>query len=96
MKMNALEHLISVCRGYINGDYEIGIFQKKLEEIFLPDRWKKSLETEQHNAVNQLEEIQFCYLPEGQRKQAVLVAEKLICAVRNYLNTPEGKDPLCR
>ena len=85
--MRNIERLISVCKSYINGSIELEAFQRQIEEIFLPDECKRTLEVVQHNAFNELEKIRFCYLPEQQRQHAKAVAEKLICAARHYLNS---------
>ena len=61
--------------------YQQGIWHcrisKQIRKGILPDRFKNTLEKKQHNAINKLEEIQFCYLPENQYKLARQVAEYL-------------------
>lgn len=75
--MDSLEKLMNLCQRYINREFGIAEFQSRLEKVFWPDRFKNTLEKKQHNAVNKLEEIQFCYLPENQYKLARQVAEYL-------------------
>ena len=75
--MDSLEKLMNLCQRYINREFGIAEFQSRLENVFLHDRFKNTLEKKQHNAVNKLEEIQFCYLPENQYKLARQVAEYL-------------------
>ncbi|NMC57433.1 MAG: hypothetical protein GYA50_09460 [Eubacteriaceae bacterium] len=84
--MNNLESIINICKSYINGVFDVEEFQHQLEQVILPDNFKYTLEKEQHNAVNRLEEIRFSYLPENQNKYAIEVAEELIHLTRNYIN----------
>ena len=84
--MNSLEKTISICKAYINNNFSIEEFQHQIEMIVLPDECKYTLEKEQHNTVNKLEEIRFTYLPENQKKQAILVAEHLIKMVRSFMS----------
>ncbi len=86
MNMKTLENVISLCRSFINGDYGLEEFQHKLEAVILPDEYKYTLEKDQHNMVNYLEEIRFTLLEENQRKEAVKVAEKFINTVIKYIN----------
>ena len=80
--MDSLEQLISVCKAYINAAFSIEEFQNRLETIILPDKYKNTLEKDQHNAFNKLDEIRFSYLPENQKKYTNAVAEELIHAIR--------------
>lgn len=82
--MNSVEDIIKSCRDYIDGKFEIEELQRKIEKIVLPDKYKNTLEKEQHNFVNELEEIQYSYLPENQRSKAKKLAEKLIYIARLY------------
>lgn len=75
--MNNLQKLIEICQRYIDNELDIAQFQSQLEMVFLPDDYKNTLEKKQYNAVNTLEEIRFCYLPENQYQQACQVAENL-------------------
>ena len=83
--MNSLEKMISVCKAYINDAFAIEEFQRQLEMIILPDECKYTLENDQHNAVNKLEEIRFTYL-QNQKKQAIPVAEYLIHEIRAFMH----------
>ena len=85
--MNSFEKMIHICKAYVREELDIEEFQSRLEMVVLPDNCKNSLEKKQHNAVNMLEEIRFCYLPENQYKHAKVVAEKLINEVREYMNS---------
>lgn len=88
--MDSLETLISVCKAYINSNFGIEDFQRRLETIMLPDEYKNTLEKDQHNAVNKLESIKFSYLPENQKKYANVVAEELIHATRIFIKNAQG------
>ena len=75
--MGNLKKLIEFCQSYIDREFDIAEFQNRLEQIFLPDRFKNTLEKKQHNAVNKLEEIRFCFLTENQYKWGCQVADYL-------------------
>ncbi len=77
--MEILNELVKICNDFLNNDFNIELFQHKLETIILPDKCKKTLEKEQHNACNELEEIMYCYST-SQKAHADRVARKLICA----------------
>jgi hypothetical protein len=77
--MEAFGELIKVCKKFINNDFSIEEFQHKIEMIVLPDKCKKTLEKEQHNACNKLEEIRYCYF-DSQKVYANKVANSLIQA----------------
>lgn len=77
--MEALKRIIDVCNAFKNEEYNIAEFQERLETIYLPDECKATLQKEQHNVYNELEEILYCY-NESQKKYADEVADKLIQA----------------
>ena len=79
--MDVLDKLIYICNAFINGDFSIKEFQERLETIYLPDIYKDSLEKEQHNAYNRLEEIIFCCLESNHKEEGKKVAKNLIKAV---------------
>lgn len=83
--MDSLEKLINICQAYINSNFGIEEFQRRLEMITLPDEYKNSLERDQHNAVNKLEKISYCYLPENQKKYADIVAQEMMHATEVLL-----------
>lgn len=85
--MEAYEKIIELCREYIQGKIEIRTFQEALEKVILPDVCKKTLERIQHNAVNKLEEIRFCYELKNQRKYAQIEAENLILETNKYMHS---------
>lgn len=78
--MKELNKLIKICKDFKNNYIEIEEFQRKVELVVLPDKYKKTLEKEQHNACNRLEEIMFCY-KESQKMYSYKVADDLINAV---------------
>lgn len=77
--MERFNELIKVCEQFINNDFDIEKFQNKIETIILPDRCKNTLEMEQYNACNKLEEIKYCY-SDSQKEYANMVANLLIQA----------------
>ena len=81
--MEDIAKLVAVCESYKLGEFDIKEFQERLETIFLPEQYR-SIEEEQHNAFNRLEEIQFCYQTNNQRKHALKVADDLITVVKVY------------
>ena len=85
--MEAYEKIIELCRKYIHGKIEIQTFQEALEKMILPDACKKTLEKIQHNAVNKLEEIRFCYDLKNQHKHAQIVAENLMLEIEQYMSS---------
>lgn len=80
------EKLITACKNFINEKNDVAEFQKSLEIIFLPDKYKNTLETAQHNAHNTLEKIIYLYPPEEQFPFAKKVAEELIFLSRQCIN----------
>lgn len=83
--MEELKNMIEVCQQYQQGKYEIERFQRKLEHIFLPSEYRRTLEWDQHDAVNYLEKIRFFYPEDEQRRYAEEVADRLVAEVRKYL-----------
>lgn len=77
--MEKFNELIKICEQFINNEFDIEKFQNKIETIVLPDKCKKTLEKEQHNACNKLEEIKYCYA-DSQKEYANKVAVELIQA----------------
>ena len=59
--MKEMEQLINECNAFKQGQLSIEEFQKRIEVIYLPNECRNTLEKEQHNAVNKLEEITYCY-----------------------------------
>ena len=90
--MNAYDEMIKICGEYINEILSVEEFQKEIEILVLPDVCKKTLEKAQHNAVNKLEEIQFCYDLKEQKKMAKIVAEELIYTIKKYILEENGKN----
>ena len=78
--MKEINKLIELCEQFINNDFSIEEFQYGIEMIILPDKCKNTLEKEQHNACNKLEEIRYCY-SSSQKVQANKVANSLIHAI---------------
>ena len=52
-----VQKLIKICENYINNQYSVEEFQKRLETVYLPDEYKHTLEIDQHNALNHLEKF---------------------------------------
>lgn len=52
-----VQKLIKICENYINNQYSVEEFQKRLETVYLPDEYKHTLEIDQHNALNRLEKF---------------------------------------
>ncbi len=80
--MEKFIELIKLCEQFINNDFSIEEFQYRIETIILPNQCKNTLEKEQHNVCNKLEEIRFCYSA-SQKEQAQKVAKSLIQAIHN-------------
>ena len=66
--MENLQKLIDICQSYKNGKFGVEEFQHRLEQIYLPDMCKHTLERVQHNALNHLEKI-FYFYPEAEHKK---------------------------
>ena len=77
--------IINICNRYKNGDFDIEEFQQRLETVYLPEKYRNTLEIKQHNAFNYLEKIRFSYFEEEQKKHADKVADDLIKAVKLYI-----------
>ena len=74
-----MKALMDLCNAYKNGEFNIKEFQQRIETIYLPDECKNTLEKEQYNACNRLEEIMYSY-SESRKKYADEVADDLIQA----------------
>lgn len=83
--MNELQKLIRVCEEYKQGLFDVEEFQHRLEMIYLPDEYKYTLEKDQHNAFNHLEEIYYFYAEEDHKQYADQVADDLIQKAKSYL-----------
>lgn len=81
--MNSLDELINICLAYKRGEFDVIEFQKRLETVYLPSQYKQTIEVDQYNAHNSLEEIRFSYLEKNQKKYADQVADELICAIQS-------------
>lgn len=81
--MNPVEELIFICNEYREEAYSLPEFQRKLEMVLLPDTYKNTLEIDQRNVCNVLEEIRFCYREEEQKKYARQVASELILCAKS-------------
>jgi len=76
--MDAIVKLIGICNAFKSGEYSVKEFQARIETVYLPDACKYTLEKEQHNASNLLEEIIYFYGDEAIR--GAKVADDLIYA----------------
>jgi len=83
--MDELQKMIDVCENYKKGLYDITEFQHRLETVYLPDEYKHTLEEDQHNAFNYLEEVYYCYGVEEHKQYADQVADDLIKKAKLYL-----------
>ena len=77
--MNEMEKLIAICAAFKQDRINIKEFQKRIETVYFPDVCKNTLEKEQHNAFNKLEEIMYSFT-QSQKKYAIEVADSLIQA----------------
>jgi hypothetical protein len=82
--MSELEKIISICSAYKDCLFNIEEFQHRLETVYLPDEYKSTLEIDQYNAHNHLEEIRFSYSEREQKYHADRVADSLIQVVQKY------------
>lgn len=78
--MKSLDNLINTCKAFKDRQFHIREFQNRLETINLPDEFKKTVEVDRYNAINKLEEIQFCYVESHQKTLGDEVANTLIQA----------------
>lgn len=58
---------MDICNRYKNGDFDIEEFQQRLEIVYLSEKYKNTLEIEQHSACNHFEKIRFSYFEEEQK-----------------------------
>ena len=78
--MKSLDNLINTCKAFKDRQFNIREFQNRLETINLPDEFKKTVEADRYNAINKLEEIQFCYDESHQKTLGDEVADTWIQA----------------
>lgn len=91
--MQNLQKLIDICKSYKAGNFGVEEFQHRLEQVYLPDMCKNTLEKMQHNAFNHLEKILYFYPTSEHKKYADDVADELIQATIAEQKRLEGYQP---
>lgn len=59
--MGEIKKLREICEAFKLGRFGIEEFKARIETVYLPGEYKNTLEKAQHNTVNRLEEIIYCY-----------------------------------
>ena len=59
--MGEIKKLREICEAFKLGRFWIEEFKAPIETVYLPGEYKNTLEKAQHNTVNRLEEIIYCY-----------------------------------
>ena len=59
--MGEIKKLSEICEAFKLGRFGIEEFKAPIETVYLPGEYKNTLEKAQHNTVNRLEEIIYCY-----------------------------------
>jgi DNA-binding response OmpR family regulator len=82
VEIDTIGNLESICKQYIDKEFELEEFQSRLETLIISDEKKIEIEKARLDAVNRLEEIRFCSLETNFYKYGVVVATSLIELVK--------------
>lgn len=80
--MDTIGTLESICKQYIDKEFELEELQSRLETLIISGEKKVEIEKARLDAVNRLEEIRFCSLETNFYKYGVVVATSLIELVK--------------
>ena len=75
--MGEIKKLREICEAFKLGRFGIEEFKARIETVYLPGEYKNTLEKAQHNTVNRLEEIIYCYA-ESKKRYADEAGDELL------------------
>ena len=76
--MDELEKIIEICVKYKNKELDINQFQRRLQEVHLPELCSREICKDRENADNYLEATIYGYGESEKRERSVKVADRLI------------------
>jgi len=82
VEINTIGNLESICKQYIDKEFELEEFQSRLETLIISGEKKVEIEKARLDVVNRLEEIRFCSLETDFYRYGVVVATSLIEVVK--------------
>ena len=71
------ENILSICKCFEVGEFDIVEFRERLETVLFPDEQKREVEKELRYVLNRLEEIFFCNLEKDFYKLGMEVVNRL-------------------
>lgn len=82
---------IILCNKFQNGDFGIAEFQSRLGTMQLPDVMPRDFDDNLHNAIEEPEEIIYCYSDPQQKMYGYEIAEKLKQSAKAELDNPDKR-----